>query len=93
MTFEEIWRACNFLIALVALIWLIIDFKIVYNELSSRRLYLTFSLGVFLLAVVIGAWENTIQGNPVGIRTSLATSASLLAIFGLYVGRKVPPSK
>ncbi len=88
MEFHEWWRAANVLLAFAALVYLLIDFKNVYLQLSRRRLYLTFSLMGLLLSVIIGSIESIYQHNPVGFRTALITASCAWCVIGLWVTHK-----
>lgn len=86
------WRVANCALASVTLLFLLLDLRVMRRELSSRRLYLTFSLAGFLLALVVGSIENIAQTNPVGYRTALATASCLWCLIGLLVGKDERPS-
>jgi len=88
MEFHEIWRVFNCLLALGALVYLIVDFRRVYMELTRRRLYLTLALMGLLLSVVIGSIENIRQHNPLGIRTAVVTASCAWCLIGLWVTHK-----
>lgn len=86
------WRAANCLLAAVTLLFLMLDLRVMRSKLSSRRLYLTFALAGFLLALVVGSVENIAQSNPVGYRTAIATASCLWCLIGLVVGKDERPS-
>lgn len=87
-----VWRGFNCALAAVALVYLMLDLRVVRRELSSRRLYLTFSLAGFLLALVVGSLENIAQSNPVGFRTAIATASCFWCLIGLWISRDERPS-
>lgn len=86
------WRIANCALASFALLFLMLDLRVVRRQFSSRRLYLTFSLAGFLTALVVGSLENISQHNSVGFRTAIATAACLWCLIGLIVGTDERPS-
>ena len=85
------WRIGNALLAFVALIYLMLDFRVVRNDLNSRRLYFTFSLAGLLLAVGVGSITHTLQGHQMGPQVPLYTAACIWCLAGLWVSRHDRP--
>lgn len=87
MTWIDAWRMSNAFLALIALIWLVLDLSTRAKHLTSRRLYLTLALSGFLIVVVEGSIEQIMYDTPPGLRTALVTSACIWTMLGLYFGQ------
>lgn len=90
MTAVEWWRVLNIGLCVVAWVWLMVDLKSNYLDLSTRRLYLTFSLAAAIFAIGFATFENLQQGNPLGLRVPLSTVVPIWCMFGLWAGRNDP---
>lgn len=86
----KVWSIVNILLGFVALIAIVIDVKRRYKELSRRRLYLTFALGLLVFATIIASLQVVFNATPLGFRTGLYTAACLWCIFGIWLSRDDP---
>jgi len=80
-----VWRLFNAAVALLALLWLALDLRLVWCHLTPRRLYLTFALGGALGALVAGSIEHA-TGHVYGVGTALATASAIWCLVGLSKG-------
>lgn len=92
MDFLFWWRLVNAVIALAALLYLMLDLRVVRNDLGNRRLYLTFSLAGLLLAVVFGSINNILRENALSPATPIISASVLWCLIGLWVSRHDRPS-
>ena len=92
MDFLFWWRLSNAIIALLALVYLMLDLRVVRNDLGSRRLYLTFSLAGLLVAVVFGSINSIIRENAISPSTPIVTASVIWCLIGLWVSRHDRPS-
>lgn len=92
MDYLHYWRLSNAILATLALVYLMLDFRVVRNDLGSRRLYLTFSLAGLLLAVVIGSINSIIRENALSPSTPIISASVLWCLIGLWVSRHDRPS-
>lgn len=86
------WRLSNTAIAVLALVYLMLDFRVMRKNLDSRRLYLTFSLVGLLFAAVLGSINNIARDNALSPSTPIITASVLWCLFGLWVSRHDRPS-
>jgi hypothetical protein len=91
MDFAIYWRVFNAILGVSAFLYLMLDFRVVRHELNTRRIYLTFSLAGFLLALVVGSVENVLQNNPIGFRTAIATASTVWCLIGLALSSRDRP--
>ena len=86
------WRLSNAVIAIAALLYLMLDFRVVRNDLGSRRIYLTFSLAGLLVAVAFGSVNNVLRENAISPATPMISASVLWCLIGLWVSRHDRPS-
>lgn len=92
MDFLFWWRLGNVFVAVGALLYLALDFRVVRRELNSRRLYLTFSLAGLLVAVIFGSINNVLRDNALSPATPIITASCLWCVIGLWISRDERPS-
>ena len=92
MDFLDLWRLSNAIVAIAALLYLMLDFRVVRNDLGSRRIYLTFSLAGLLTAVVLGSINNIIRENAISPATPIISASVVWCLIGLWVSRNDRPS-
>lgn len=92
MDFLLWWRVGNTALALGALLYLMLDFRVMRHELDSRRLFLTFSLAGLLCAVVFGSVNNVLRENAISPATPVISASVLWCLIGLWVSRHDRPS-
>lgn len=83
LTGETAWRTLNALFGLHALVLLTLLMKKHWKKSDVHIRFLMQALACFLLATIVGSVESIIQDNPIGLRTSLFTVATLWAALGL----------
>lgn len=83
----DYFRIGNSVLALVAMIWLVVDLVTRAKFLTSRRLYLTLALIGFMIAVLFGSLEQISQDVRPGFRTAFTAAACIWTLIGLYLGR------
>lgn len=88
----DIWRFTNAILSLAALVALMLDFRVVRQDLGSRRIYLTFSLAGLLSAAVLGSIYNIILENAVSPATPIISASVVWCLIGLWVSRHDRPS-
>lgn len=92
MDFLLFWRIGNTVLALGALLYLMLDLRVMRYELDTRRLFLTFSLAGLLCAVVVGSITHIFQDTALGAQVPIITASCIWCITGLWVSRDTRPS-
>lgn len=82
---DTIWRGFNAILALLSLMILVFQTAKYYRRMTVRSRLLSQALAGMMLAVVIGAWENVKQNNPVGFRTAVVTASVLWTLVAVLM--------
>jgi hypothetical protein len=80
-------RAINALLAAIALVWVIVDFRGRLPTLSQRASYLYLSLMAFLFSAIISSVEQIIVDARPGIRSAVTIAACVWTLIGLKIGK------
>jgi len=77
------WRILNALMALHGLVLLFLIMRKHWSKSDPAVRFLMQGMAGLLAATAVASIEAIVQGNPIGVRTSLFTAATFWCVLGL----------